>query len=52
MDSMGKVSSAFMLALEATEHIDDLKIIFKGVDGFQVISFWFFNMLYNENYEA
>jgi hypothetical protein len=30
MESMGKVSNAFMLAQEAIEKCDDLKIIFEG----------------------
>lgn len=30
MEAMGKVSNAFMLALEAVENGDDLKIIFEG----------------------
>ncbi|MFU8844326.1 MAG: DsrE family protein [Bacteroidales bacterium] len=30
VEAMGKVSNAFMLALEAKEHGDDLKIIFEG----------------------
>jgi hypothetical protein len=30
MEAMGKVSNAFMLALEAVEKGDDLKIIFEG----------------------
>lgn len=30
VESLGKVSNAFILALEAIEHGDDLKIIFEG----------------------
>jgi hypothetical protein len=30
IEALGKVSNAFVLALEAIEHSDDLKIIFEG----------------------